>query len=198
MGLDLALLAVPKEAENILKKAERKIDTEYSDIIFHLPRAFQDDFQDFGHSDWSEFKNDAQDLVKNYPEGNFDSKFYINTNRTYGVLDYLIAQRENVGINDSNSFFYDGIKFENCKSGQGFSLIYWDLNVLQKKKKILDSLSFEKLYTFYDFRKMIDEGVYKIEQVNENIEELQNVFIEVKKFLKYAIELKGYVLVLKS
>jgi len=198
MGLDLALLAVPKEVENILKKTERKLNSEYLNLIFHLPKAFEEDFKDFGHSDWIEFKKDAKNLMKFYPEGMFNSKFYIDTNRTYEVLDYLITQRENVDFNHSNYFFYDGIDFSHSKSGQGFSLKYWDLDFLQKKKRILDSISFEELYMFYDYRKMVDEGVYKIEQLNENTEEIRNLLLEVKTFLKNALKLKGYVFILKS
>lgn len=198
MGLDITLLAVPKEVEAILKKAEGKVDSEYSDVIFHLPRAFQENLQDFGHPDWIEFKVDAQNLAKQYPKGRFHTKFYIDTYKTYGVLDYLITKAKSIDFHHSNSFFYDGIEFENCKSSVGFSLMYWDLKILEKKKKVLDEVSFKDLLAYYDFKKMTDTGVYKIEQLHNKIEALRNVFMKLKFFLREASKLKGYVLILKG
>ncbi len=44
---------------------------------------------------------------------------------------------------------------------------------------------------------MVDEGVYKIEQIHEKESELQKMFIETKLFLESAFILNGYVLVMK-
>lgn len=199
MGLDVYLLAVPKEVESILKKVEQKQASEYCDAVFSLPRAFENDFVDFGHPDWIAFKKDAQDLVQYYPKNKFDSKFYMDTNRTYGIFDYLLAKRENSvrHFKDATPFFYDGIKHNTCESGQGFKLIYWDLEILQKKKELFDAISFEELYELYDFKNMVAECVYKIEQLNQATEELQDMFNKIKTFLENAIELQGYVLVFK-
>lgn len=199
MAIDLCLLAVPKEIEHILQKAEQKRDSEYGDVIFSLPSAFESNFIDFGHPDWIEFKKDAQDLLKYYPEGKFLSKFYFDTNRTYQVFDYLVAKRENSikNFKDSSPFFYDGIKHPTCQSGQGFSLLYWDLDTLYRKKAVFDSISFESLYKLYDYENMVNEGVYKIEQIHEKVSELQKMFIETKLFLESAFILNGYVLVMK-
>ncbi|WP_430410759.1 DUF1877 family protein [Kordia sp.] len=199
MAIDLCLLAVPKEVEYILKKATKNRDSEYCDAVFSLPHAFENDCTDFGHSDWIEFHKDAQDLVKYYPESTFHSKFYLDTNRTYKIFDYLLAKNENATKNfrDVTPFFYDGIKHDVCESGQGFPLVYWTINMLRNKKKVLDSVSFEDLYKLYDYKNMVDEGVYKIEQLHEKTDELLKIFNETKMFLENALAVNGSVLVIK-
>ncbi|WP_299222609.1 hypothetical protein [uncultured Aquimarina sp.] len=199
MGLDLSLLAIPKEGEIILKKAELKKGSEYSDILFSLPRAFDDNFTDFGHPDWIEFKNDARNLATYYPEKKFLKKFYIDTIRTYEVFDYIFAKIENDERNfkESEPFFYDGIKCDYSISGQGYPLKYWDIEILQKKKTLIDSLNFKEFFENYNFRKMVNEVVYKIEQINNHPEKIEQIFNDVKKFMEYAVELDGYVLVFK-
>lgn len=107
MGLDLALLVVAKEFEYISWKVELKQSSKYADVIFYLTNAFENDFIDFEYSDRIEFKNNAQDLVKCYPESKYHPKFYLNTKRVYEVFDYLLAKRNNLEQNsrDSNFFF---------------------------------------------------------------------------------------------
>ncbi|MGH1384486.1 hypothetical protein [Kordia sp.] len=199
MAIDLCLLAVPKEVEYILKKAAQNRDSEYCDAVFSLSNALKNNFTDFGHPDWIEFKNDAQDVLKYYPESTFDAKFYLDTNRTFQVFDYLFAKRENSvrHFKDATPFFYDGIKHATCQSGQGFDLLYWDVAILHKKKDLFDSVSFENLYKLYDYENMLDEGVYKIQQLHGKTEELRNLFAEIKLFLENALTLNGYVLVKK-
>lgn len=199
MAIDLCLLAVPKEVEHILKKATENGDSEYCDAVFSLSDALKNNFTDFGHPDWIELKKDAQDLLKYYPNNTFDSKFYLDTHRTYEVFNYLIAKRENSikHFKDSSPFFYDGIQHTTCTSGQGFSLVYWDLNLLRKKKALFDTISFERLFKSYDYEHMVTEGVYKIEQIHEKVDELENMFIKIKQFLENALALNGYVLVMK-
>ena len=85
-----------------------KQSSKYADVIFYLTNAFENDFIDFEYSDRIEFKNNAQDLVKCYPESKYHPKFYLNTKRVYEVFDYLLAKRNNLEQNsrDSNFFFF--------------------------------------------------------------------------------------------
>ncbi|WP_298517223.1 DUF1877 family protein [uncultured Kordia sp.] len=199
MAIDLCLLAAPKEVENILTKAIVHQDSEYPDAVFALSSALENNFTDFGHPDWIELKKDAQDVLKYYPEEKFNSKFYLDTNRTFQMFDYLIAKREDSvrHFKDAIPFFYDGIKHATCISGQGFGLLYWDLDILRKKKSLLDAVSFEEFYEVYDAENMIAEGVYKIEQLQGKTEELRTMFTKIKQFLEHALTLKGYVLIIK-
>ncbi|GAA4106673.1 hypothetical protein GCM10022393_01200 [Aquimarina addita] len=199
MGLDLSLTAIPKEGTTILEKAKRRQNSEYSTIIFSLHRAFDTNFNDFGHSEWIEFKKDAQNLAKHYPNKKFENKYYLDTNRTYEVFDYLIAKKlhPNRNFKETPPFFYDGILCDFSQSGQGHYLMLWDYKIIQKKNDILNRFDFEQYYEMYNLQNMLDEGVYKIHQIAANTQELKSIFNQIKKFLKNALELEGYVIVFK-
>jgi hypothetical protein len=200
MAIDLSLLAIPKEGQVILKKAKNKIDSEYSDIIFLLPEAFKKDFKDFNHPDWIEFKSDAQNLAKKYPNKIFLKKFHLETNRLYEVFDYLFAKIKDSkkDFREMTPFFYDGVEFDSCISGQGQILKYWDTKTLKKKKELIESINFDNFYKNYDFETMTKEGVYKIKQINSHKKSIELLFNELKDFIKNAIKLDGLVLILKS
>lgn len=200
MAIDISLVAVPKEAFFILEKAAMHPDSEYCDAVFGFDRALQNTLTDFGHPDWIAFKKDAQDLLQHYPNGKFDARFYVDTERTYEVFDYLFAKKEDSvrHFKDSDPFFYDGIQHPSCTSGQGFKLIYWDATILRNKKVLFDSVSFENLSKLYDYENMVGEAVYKIEQLHGNTEKLQRMHADIQLFLENALKLNGYVLVMKS
>jgi len=195
MGLDLSLTAVPIQAKSILQKAIEKKDSEYPDILFHFPRVFQSDFEDFGHPDRIEFKKDAASLLKYYPFKKFEKIYYLETNRKYGVLDYLIAQHRN---NTESTFFYDGIDFEISKGGQGHILKYWDQRIIGAKKALIDKIQYEDLIKHYDYKKMDLQGVYKISQINEQKDSIKTIFQKLKSFLINAKLLNGFVIVSKD
>ncbi|MBC6994940.1 DUF1877 family protein [Neolewinella lacunae] len=195
MGLDLSMTAVPIEMKNIFSKVIEKRESEYPSIIFSLPRAFKTDFCDFGHPDWIEFKKDAQMLLEYYPNKQFDNKYYFDSNRTYDALDYLISKK----INDYNyTFFGDGIEFKESLGVQGRTLKYWDIKILRRKSKLVEKIESGDLMKHYDFEKMEKLGVYKISQINCHKENVEEVFINLKSFLSEAIQLNGYVLIIKD
>ena len=72
MGVDLSLLAVPKEGKLLTEKSRSKFCTEYKDLLFFLHGAYKKDFVDFGHPDWIEFRQDAQELQNHYPNQRFE------------------------------------------------------------------------------------------------------------------------------
>ncbi|MEM6684390.1 MAG: DUF1877 family protein [Bacteroidota bacterium] len=199
MAIDISLLAVPKEAERILTKAALQSDSEYGEAVFALPKALEDTFVDFGHPDWIALRKDAKELLQFYPKQQFDTKFYYDTNRTYEVFDYLFAKHKNAVRNfkDATPFFYDGIVHSTSISGQGFPLYYWDLEHTLAKKTLFESVSFERLFQHYNLTNMKEEGVYKMEQFEENFQELQQRFTQINQFLADAVALQGYVLVMK-
>lgn len=200
MAIDISLVAVPKEAIFILEKAALHTDSEYCDAVFGFYRALQNTLTDFEHPDWIAFKKDVQDLLQYYPNGKFDVQFYVDTERTYEVFDYLFAKQEDTirHFKEGTPFFYDGIQHISCTSGQGFKLMYWDATILQSKKTLFDSVSFENLSKNYDYENMVDEAVYKIEQLHGNTEKLQSLHANIELFLENALSLNGYVLVIKS
>lgn len=200
MGLDMSLLAIPKEGITLIKKLERKQASEYSSIIFSIASAFRSDFIDFGHSDWMDFKKDADHLSLYYPKKYYEKKYEINTNRTYEVFDYLFAKRKEPQghFRDTTPFFYDGITCDYCLSSEGSKLKYWDYKILKEKSDVLNTADFESLYRFYDYDNMTEEAVYKISQIHQNKEDLENMFNELKLFLEHALELKGFVFVFRN
>ena len=157
-------------------------------------------FTDFGHPDWIALKNDAQELLQYYPKRTLILPIVLIP---VELTKYLIiclrkGKIPNKHFKDTAPFFYDGIVHKTCISGQGFNLKYWDIDLIQAKKALFDSISFESLYEYYDYENMLDEGVYKIEQFHRKTQELEQLFINIKQFLASAVQLKGYVLVIKN
>lgn len=205
MGVDLSLKAIPKIGKKLIDKSESRKGTEYSSLLFHTFSAYKADFCDFGNSDWKEFKNDARELIPYYNDEKFFQKFQLDTNRTYEVIDYLINHAQAINKNKpvefrkQESFYYSGIECEFCKGVQGRYLKYWDLEMLKKKRELIDSLSFEEIFKEYDEVDMIKQGVYKIEQIKHSPKvKIETVFNETKIFLNHAEKLGGYVLVCKD
>lgn len=193
MAIDLSFTAVPIQVKNILSKSVEKKGSEYADALFNLPSAFQSDYIDFGPPDWIAFKKDATSLLEHYPKKKFEEKYHFDTNRTYGVLDYLIAQHEN---NVASSFLYDGIHINGIVSGQGFLLKYWDRELIKKKKALIENIKYEDLIRHYDFEKMSMNGIYKITQIDKDSIEI--VFQGLKDFIINAAILNGFVIVSKD
>ena len=194
MAIDLSLVAVPKEMDAIFEKALQNSDSEYPDIIFSLTRAFETDFNDFGHPDWIAFKSDAQHLLQYYPNQEFGQNYFFDSQRSYGVLEYLFSKY----MNSSKAAFFDGgFEFKVSKGGQGHSLKYWDIALLKQKIKQLQDLDYNTLIELYDFDEMSALGVYKIDQIHEQRPLLSAVFNDLKQFLRQALTLNGYVLIMR-
>jgi len=205
MGVDLSLEAIPKYGKKLIDKSESRKGSEYATLLFFTFSALKDDFCDYGHTDWIEFKNDARELIPYFEDENYLEKFQIDTNRTYSALDYLIIQTQKsknlkpVEFKKFESFYYSGTDCDFCKGGQGYNLKYWDIETIKKKKEIFDQLIFEELFKKYDVEEMIKQGVYKIHQINYSPrEKIKLVFDQTKIFLDNALKLGGYVLVCKD
>lgn len=194
MAIDLSLTALPIQVKDILKKSKERKHTEYPDVWFSFPRVFQSNFTDYDHPDWIEFKKDAQDLLEYYPNNKFEEKYHFDTNRHYDVIDYLIKQYKS---NTKSSFFYDGFNVKESKSTQGFSLQYWNSKIVKKKRVCIESIDYKDIIKYYDFEKMYQNGVYKIDQIDRHKDSIKTVFDDLRNFLVNADALNGIVLVTK-
>lgn len=205
MGVDLSLKAIPKFGKQLIEKAESRKGTEYASLLFHTFSAFKKDFCDFGNPDWMEFKKDARALIPYFKEESDLEKYSLDTNRTYEAIDYLMVQLqaskqgEPLAFRNYQPFYYSGFECAFCKGGQGYALKYWDLEMIKKKNKMLQQISFPALFEGYQENEMIRQGVYKIEQIKKSpVEEIKFIVEQTKVFLKNAEELGGYVLVCKD
>lgn len=205
MGVDLSLKAIPKIGKKLIDKSVSRRGTEFADLLFFTFSAFQANFNDFDNPEWIEFKNDVRALIPFYNDDNYRHKFQLNTNRLYEVIDYLIAQvlvenqKQPIDFRIKESFFYSGIECDFCKGVQGYILKYWDLDLIKERRKLINSFSFERLFSKYHEMDMIDQGVYKIDQIKSAPKEkIKSVFNQTKEFLKNAENLGGYVLICKD
>ena len=66
MGVDLSLMAIPKIGKNLIDKAASRKGSEYANLLFHTFSALHTNFQDFGHPEWVEFKNDVRTLIPHF------------------------------------------------------------------------------------------------------------------------------------
>lgn len=192
MAIDVSLIAVPIQITDIFKKITDRQDSEYGDALFMLPNAFRSDFNDFNHLDWINSKKDLQRLLEKYPNKIFESKYYMDTKRIFGVLDYLIAKYEN---DENLSFFNDGLPVSDLKSGQGFLLKYWNHDTIKNKRILIENIQYDDLIKQYDYEKMEACGVYKINQIHEHKNSIKALFLELKEFMSHAEALKGFVMI---
>ncbi|WP_299682089.1 DUF1877 family protein [uncultured Dokdonia sp.] len=192
MAIDISLIAVPIQITAIFQKINDRQDSEYGDALFSLPNAFESDFNDFGHPDWIDSKQDLQQLLQYYPTQTFESKYYVDLKRVFGVLEYLIAHYKN---DESISFFNDGLPISDLRSGQGFLLKYWNQEILKNKRILIENIQYDDLIKQYNYKKMEASGVYKISQIHAHKNSIKFLFLELKEFMKHAEALGGFVII---
>lgn len=198
MSISISLVSIPKEGQELLKKAKRKgRSDEYSSIFFFITRAFDPDFCTYGHKDWIEFKTDVSNLQQYYPAKKFESKYQFDTNSKYEVIEYLIAKHQNRKFKENKrielSFFKGN---EECIC-QGRNFEYWDNTILKKKLALIDSINKTQLFNHFNLKVMKEFGVYKLGNGKDEKKNILNLIEELTVFLRESVKLKGYTLILQ-
>lgn len=178
MALDLTLCLVPEQVKALFSKA--LVNKPYAEWMQFIPSMLRgQDFSDVQDNGLTELKKDVEALSGFF---HFTEEYYFyDVNRSFSTVDYLF--NEYIKANSlpmQHSILWEGGKtFPTIVATQGMPIKLYDETQVRAIALLLMDLEFADLLKHYEYDKMLEAGVYKLNSL-ENRESLEDMFYTVK------------------
>ncbi|QKG56811.1 DUF1877 family protein [Hymenobacter sp. BRD128] len=178
MALDLTLCLVPKQIEALFSKA--LLSKPYAEWMEFIPGLLRGkDFADIQDNGLAELTKDVEALSHFF---HFTEDYYFyDVNRSFSTVDYLFNEyiKANSLPIQPDILWEGGNAFSTIVATQGMPIRLYDETQVRAIALLLINLEFADLLKYYEYDKMLEAGVYKLNSL-ERRESLKDTFYTVK------------------